>query len=227
MSADDPESFADLNGHELMGMINSSRSIISVNGALEQVAMFGGPNLIDPLRADIHEMAITAEAEWAQRQVDRYSATVLGQTVAISITGGNAGERREVREQLDEAIAIINRTADQLTEEEKNTIHNVKAISADLSEGAAHYMDVKTGVWHIGSHDLWSAQEKESGAWNASLLSHEGFHVVQDKRGLPYTKSTAITREREANFYQAGVGMKFGLTSGQVWYLLNEEHTPY
>ena len=68
MVADDPESFADLDGHNLNnpGQPGGAGSIVTINGAEERIN--GGANLVDLLSSDVHDLALAAEAEWQQAQ---------------------------------------------------------------------------------------------------------------------------------------------------------------
>jgi hypothetical protein len=85
MVADDPESSADLDGHNLMGVISSSAAMVTVNGTEERACIYGGPNLYDPVAQDIHELALAAEAEWwAQKNSQKQPSS----PVRVIRTGG-------------------------------------------------------------------------------------------------------------------------------------------
>lgn len=53
MTADDPESFSDLDGHDLRGL----PSTVIMNETEERASLYGGPNLVDPAARDVHELA--------------------------------------------------------------------------------------------------------------------------------------------------------------------------
>ena len=85
MSGDDPESFSDLDGHDLRGKINDSTAMISMNGTEERATIYGGPNLMDPLYEDVHEMALQAQADWAARQAAKQNVATNSQIVIVAI----------------------------------------------------------------------------------------------------------------------------------------------
>jgi hypothetical protein len=68
-----------------------------------------------------------------------YTATILGQKVPVTISGGTADDRTAVRGRLDAAVADINQHADQLTPFEVKVIHNVKSITSNDWEESGAY----------------------------------------------------------------------------------------
>jgi hypothetical protein len=118
------------------------------------------------------------------------------------------------------ASNLINSKADQIGAEDKTTLSKVKAITVDD--------DKLSGLNQKSQTINFRTSYLESGpSWNASVLFHEGYHVVQRENHLPYNEHTAHAREQEANFVQMRVGIPLGLSHSQLKSLMEDTHTMY
>jgi len=152
-----------------------------------------------------------------------YTATILGQKVPVSITGGTADDRAAIQGRLNGAIGDINQHAGDLSASDTKTIHNIKSITVDDSQRTD--VDVKTGSYNMKSSYVMN--EGSTSAWLASTIGHDAYHVTQFQQGEIYNKQTAPRLEREANQFQMRVGATFGLTQSQIDYIRNDTHTLY
>jgi RHS repeat-associated protein len=152
-----------------------------------------------------------------------YTATILGQKVPVSITGGTADDRAAIQGRLNGAIGDINQHAGDLSASDTKTIHNIKSITVDdsLSTG----VNVKTGSYNM--KPSYVMNEGSTTAWIASTIAHDAYHVTQYQQGEVYNKQTAPRLEREANQFQMRVGATFGLTQSQLDWINTDHHTYY
>jgi len=163
----------------------------------------------------------TISAGKAQSQ--KYTATILGQNVPVSITSGTPDEQKAIRGRLDAAIDDINQHASQLSDSDIQTIHNVKSITVDDSQRTG--IDAKTGIYNMKS--TYVMNQNNNTAWLASTVAHDAYHVTQYQRGEVYNQQTAPRLEHEANQFQMRVGATFGLAQYQLDFLKTDTHTVY
>jgi RHS repeat-associated protein len=226
MVADDPESFADLDGHvESLTMGNPSYGQPSCaftgGGESSASATSGKP-------CDSNPSAQQAADQNTQNQTNgvaqntSYTATILGQKVPVNITGGNAVSRAAIQGRLDAAIGVINQHAGDLSAADTETIHNIKSITVDDSK--------RTGPDPKGTENFMSTYINAPGStssWIASAFAHDAYHLTQTQRGEVYSLKTADRLEHEANEFQMRVGATFGLTKIQLDYIKKDTHTLY
>ncbi len=186
-------------------------------------------SLIDP---DGHEdchgssapcmpLEAAAGTKWNRAQNTSYTATILGQKVPVSITGGTADDRAAIQGRLNGAIGDINQHAGDLSASDTKTIHNIKSIT--VGDSLRTGVDLKTGSYNM--KPSYVMNEGSTTAWIASTIAHDAYHVTQYQHGEVYNKQTAPKLEREANQFQMRVGATFGLTQSQIEYLRNDTHT--
>jgi RHS repeat-associated protein len=205
MVVDDPESFADLDGHS--------------SYQTYQVASPGAGGFWDPTFAS-SDSGLFAGNDTPQNQ---YTATILGQKVPVTIIGGTADDRSAIRGRLDAAIGDINQHAGDLSASDVKTIQNVKSITVD--DGKRTEIDVKTGAYNLKPG--YVTAPGASTAWLASTIAHDGYHVTQSQRGEVYNRKTALRLEREANAVMIRAGVWFGLTTAELNYIATDRHTAY
>ena len=104
---------------------------------------------------------------------------------------------------IKSAAALLNDNAGKLVDEEKKSIANIKTIDVDPTASRSS-ADVQTGTFHANAGQL-----AERTARFATDISHDSFHILQWKSGRAYTGGPA---EREATYFQIGVGRKIGLS---------------
>jgi RHS repeat-associated protein len=209
---DNPQSFADLDGHNI--------------GA-EEEGFVGNPLTNSQFGSRLVDLLYLAggieesDAAEPEDQSTAYTVTILGRKVSVSITGGTADDRSAIEDRLNAAVDDINQHAGDLSASDVKTIQNIKHI--DVEGG------VTTGV-KGRTYSLTPGYIMDPGcttAWLASTIAHEGYHVDQIHHGEVYDKQTAPRLEHEANLFQMRVGAKFGLTPAELNYLSNDKHTSY
>jgi RHS repeat-associated protein len=94
MTSDDPESFADLDGHNLIGVIPTSSTMVSINGTEERLNILGGPSPTEPgrdLAKDASEDSTAPQAGAAQADATQANTTQTNATPTASAQSQNAG----------------------------------------------------------------------------------------------------------------------------------------
>ena len=155
----------------------------------------------------------------AQDQI-KYTTTILGQKVPVTITGGTAEDRLDARKLLDADIANINEHAAELDKTDIKLIHNIKKLEVSDWED---FVDVKTGSWKISMGYL--SNPGTSAAWFGTMLVHEGYHVEQYQRGEVYSRANAFKMENAASRAAIHAGTVFGLDPQAIEYLRNDQHS--
>jgi hypothetical protein len=202
------------------GFGDGNSGIAALECALES---YTSSDEISAQTAEIAAQQAAAQNANQQPQNMSYTATILGQKVPVSITGGTADARAAIQGRLNGAIGDINQHAGDLSASDTKTIHNIKRITVDDSQRTG--VDVKTGTYNLKSSYVMA--EGSTAAWLASTIGHDAYHVTQSQRGEVYNRQTAPRLEREANQFQIRVGAKFGLTQSQIDYIRNDTHTLY
>jgi hypothetical protein len=129
--------------------------------------------------------------------------TILNNPVAVTYAKGVSQKDRDTAlAAIKSAVALLNNNAGKLTDEEKRSIANIKTIDVDPTASRSS-ADVQTGTFHANAGQL-----AEGTARFATDIVHDSFHILQWKSGRAYTGGTA---EREATYFQIGVGRKIGL----------------
>jgi len=111
------------------------------------------------------------------------------------------------------AVGLINSKWSQLSDQEKATIQNIKAI--DVSGTAQRsYVQESTGKLTLRQDYV----TKSSTAWLASAVGHDSEHVsLYNSGGI--ASSRGIPAEVKAMQFQLQVGTKFGLSQVESTYL--------
>ncbi len=111
------------------------------------------------------------------------------------------------------AVGVINSNWSKLSDQEKATIQNIKAIDVSGTANRS-YLTESTGKLTLTQSDV----TKSSTPYLASSVAHDGEHValynsggIGNSRGLP--------AEVKAMQFQVQVGTKLGLSAGEVKYL--------
>ena len=236
MVSDDPESFVDLDGHvvrptslddpisdwnagiEALGCDRQPDSCMGVLEASAEQTEIAAQNLAEQTAGQ--QQAQTANQQQSQAAT---SVTVLGNVIPISYSSSlTDAQRLAAGDNITAAANLINAKADQISAEDKTTLSKVKAITVDNDKLSG--VDPKPGTT---VNFRTSYLEQGGTAWNASVLFHEGYHIVQRENHLPYNRHTAHTREQEADFVQGRVGIVLGLSHDQLRALANDTHTAY
>jgi hypothetical protein len=143
----------------------------------------------------------------------RSSVTILGKSVRVTYRKGTSGRDRDSDYQtIRSAANLLNQNASSLTDEEKKSVANIKTIDVDPTASRS-YTDVSTGTFHANAGQL-----REGTARFATDIAHEGTHVMQWQSGRAFTGKDA---EREATYFQIGVGNKIGLSEEDTKQLRN------
>jgi deoxyribose-phosphate aldolase len=111
------------------------------------------------------------------------------------------------------AVSLINSKSSQLSDQEKGTIQNIKAI--DVSGTAQRsFVQESTGKLTFTQDYV----TKSSTAWLASAIGHDAEHVSLFNSG-GVANSRGIPAEVKAMQFQLQVGTKFGLSAVETKYL--------
>ncbi len=178
MASDNPETFADLDGHGC-GLSLDGQGTISCDNYLS-ISAKPGEGFPPPQKNGTNTPNSTTQQ--AQQQADQqnraqYTATILGQDVPVTIVGGTADDRNAIRGRLDAAFADINQHGAALSAAEAEIIKNVKGIT--VSEEMRTAVNPRTGTYNLKSGYI----EGSSTAWLASTIGHEGGarHTISER----------------------------------------------
>jgi len=138
----------------------------------------------------------------------RDHVTILDNSVAVTYAKGVSDRDRDsALATIKSAVALLNGNAGKLTDEEKKSIANIKTIDVD-PKASRSSTDVQTGTFHANAGQL-----AEGAARFATDIAHDSFHILQWKSGRAHTGGSA---EREATYFQIGVGVKIGLSEADI-----------
>jgi hypothetical protein len=139
--------------------------------------------------------------------------TILGKSVAVTYASGVSDKQRDAAlAAIKSAAALLDENASKLSDKEKRSIANIKTIDVDPTASRSS-IDALTGTFHANAGQL-----AESTARLATDIAHDSFHIMQWKSGRAYTGGPA---EREAAYFQIGIGEKIGLSKEQIDTLKN------
>jgi RHS repeat-associated protein len=205
MVSDDPESFADLDGHTNQASYGNS-------GAGVETCASSGAGASGTTASGCGNNASQTQAQGQQQsETQRQAATsvtVLGNTVKITYSPNmSAQDRLTASDKISDVANLINGNADRLSNTEKASIGNVKEINIDPTASRSS-VDVQTGILHENA-----GQMAQDSARLATDVAHDSFHITQYKSGTAYTGAPA---ERDATYFQIGVGRKIGLSSSEI-----------
>ena len=201
MVADDPETSADLDGHEASGGAKSTRC---------------GVEGYDCSQAQREELK-TDKTKLAQDQQQAAAAKQQAQnpfnpTVTYD-KNLSAKDLAADQSKVGAAIGVINANWSKLSDREKATVGNIKSI--DVSGSAQRsYVQESTGKLTL-TQDYVS---KSSKAWLASAIGHDGEHVALFNSG-GIGASRGLPAEVKTMQFQLQVGTKFGLSATETKYL--------
>src|ERR1700682_2333722 len=172
------------------------------NGSSERDAPGAHWVTIDGNHVLIHEAQGKPQASAAQRTQDH--VTILNSLVAVTYAKGVSDkDRGSALAAIKSAVALLNDNDGKLTDEEKKSISYIKTIDVDPTASRSS-TDVQTGTFHANAGPF-----AEGTARLATDIAHGSFHILQCKSGRAYTGGPA---EREATYFQIGVGRKIGLS---------------
>jgi len=142
-----------------------------------------------------------------QQQQPVSSLTVLGQRVTVTYASNlTADQRRGASNKLAEAAGLLNAHADELSEDQKNAIGQVRSISV---VGPNELLGIDRNNVTLSTSYIGGS----SAAWTASLFAHEGTHRVVS--GM-FTGSNAWRSEQEASRVQLRVGRVMGMSRSEI-----------
>ena len=220
MVSDDPETSADLDGHAQQASQGPS-----VYSGVEPSCVANGTGASGNIGSGCGSQAPNMADDQQKAEKNRQAATsvtVLGNTISIRYSPRlTDAERMAASDRITDAANLINSKADKIGAEDKTTLSKITAITVDNQK--------LTGVLPNSTTINFRTSYLEGGgtSWNASVLFHEGYHVVQRENHLPYNEHTAHKREQEADFVQARVGIPLGLSHNQIKALFEDTHTSY
>jgi RHS repeat-associated protein len=213
MVADDPESFADLDGHERLGIPRAS-VMVSMNGAEEQLNILGQAMSEDPVKEFENELAAEYAAEQQQtgQQQAANSLTVLGNTVDITYDSHlTEAQKLTASDKLSHAAASLNEHADELTKAQKKAIgevHSIDVVGPNQANLGISGNKVTLSTSYLAASSV---------AWTASVFAHEGTHKVLSGK---YTGENSWRSEQEASRVQIQVGRVVGMQQREIWHLM-------
>jgi RHS repeat-associated protein len=198
MVSDDPESFADLDGHTNQASYGNS-------GAGVQTCASTGAGASGTTASGCGNNASASQAQ-AQNQ------TPFNPTITYD-KNLSAKDLAAAQSKVGGAVGLINSKWSQLSDQEKATIGNIKAI--DVSGTAQRsYVQESTGKLTLTQDYV----TKSSTGWLASAVGHDGEHVsLYNSGGIG--NSRGIPAEVKAIQFQLQVGTKFGLSAIETKYL--------
>jgi hypothetical protein len=210
MVSDDPESFADLDGHLMAQTYQvanpAASSAWDPGGTVDSMTNDSG--LTDEEVNSLNAVRAAQAVQQPQNQV-----TILGNTVVVTYANGISDkDRQSAFAAISSAAGLLNSNGDKLTDAEKKSIGNIKTIDVDPTASRSS-VDVKTGIFHANAGQLG-----QDTARFATDIAHDSFHITQSKSGVAYTGGPA---ERNATYFQIGVGSKIGLSKDQINFLKN------
>ena len=189
MVSDNPETFADLDGHFLQAFAD----------AMEQ----------DFMKRRDEDQENAAKQKQAQQPLS--SVSVLGRTVGINYGKGlSLADELAASGKIGAAAGLINANADSLTASEKKAIGQISSFTV---AGPGTYL----GATGKGSMTLSAGYiGASSAAWVGSLFGHEGQHYLNAGK---YSGDNLWRDEQSAGRTQLGIGNKIGFGSSESRYL--------
>jgi RHS repeat-associated protein len=196
MVADDPESFADLDGHEEQGTLAATAEGFSTLTPGNNVG--GAPTP-------------PGQATPAQNQNPLTSVTVLGNKVGITYGAKlSAADQLAASNAIAAAAGLINKNASSLTADQTKAIGQISSFAVagpNTLLGATGKGSMTLSIGYI--HD-------SSAAWLGSLFGHEGQHYLNSGQ---YSGANLWRDEQSAGRTQLGIGNKIGFSSSERTYL--------
>ena len=208
MVSDDPESFADLDGHTSAQMYQ-----LATPGAGSAWDPMGASSMTDDSGLTLEEFNALEAARAAQSaQQQAQNTTAFNPTVTYD-KNLSAKDVAADQSKVGGAVGVINSNWSKLSDQEKATVGNIKSI--DVSGSAQRsYVQESTGKLTL-TQDYVS---KSSKAWLASAIGHDGEHVALFNAG-GIGASRGLPAEVKAMQFQLQVGTKFGLSATETKYL--------
>jgi RHS repeat-associated protein len=206
MVADDPESFADLDGHDTCNGVNNNCFPPNTH------TVFDNMNLATPpqdVAAKQKQGAQTA-ASVAQNQ-PLTSVTVLGNKVGITYGAKlSAADQLAASNAIGAAAGLINKNASSLTADQTKAIGQISSFAVSGPNtllGATGKGSMTLSIGYI--HD-------SSAAWLGSLFGHEGQHYLNSGK---YSGANLWRDEQSAGRTQLGIGNKIGFSDAERGHL--------
>jgi RHS repeat-associated protein len=200
MVSDDPESFADLDGH----FYSDIAAVDGYRGAEPD------PSLPDV--GSVDDPGGTSSQQSKAQQQPLNSITVLGNQVDLKYASDLSPEQKLTASNHYKAAAdLLNAHADDLSQSQKDAIGNVKSISI---VGPNSLLGV-TGKGEITMST--SYLNKTSTQWTASNLAHEGEHMALSGK---FKGKDRWRSEQAASKMQEGVGRAIGMIPREIFHLM-------
>ena len=192
MVRDNPETFADLDGHLLQAFEEAMERDFIERGNEDQ------------------RNAAQGQSQ-APNQNPLSSITVLGNKVGISYSSKlSAAQRLSASDAIAAAVRLLNKTAGKLTPDEKKAI-------AEITSFAVSGPNTLLGATGNGSMTLSNGYiHDSSAAWLGSLFGHEGQHYLNAGK---YSGANLWRDEQSAGRTQLGIGNKIGFSNSERMYL--------
>ena len=159
-----------------------------------------------------------------------YETELLGKKLKVSISDSiSRNQREQIKTKVNDAISMINKSADKLTGQQKDIIKNINQVNVSDKINRSYTIESTGTVNLVKSDVLYSASRPDhpSAGWVASALAHEGYHIELYKQsGGDLTKSRGEAAEKASNTFQRQVGEKIGLAQYEIDYLKQLEINP-
>ncbi len=218
MVADDPESFADLDGHQpssqmcTMGFGSAATCGPMVQALIDAHSQQDCNGLSGETSCTQCDNGDECSADQQGQQPQAQNQTPFNPTVTYD-KNLSAKDLAADQSKVGAAIGVINANWSKLSDQEKATIGNIKSI--DVSGSAQRsYVQESSGKLTL-TQDYVS---KSSKAWLASAIGHDGEHVALFNSG-GIGASRGIPAEVKAMQFQLRVGTTFGLSATETKYL--------
>jgi RHS repeat-associated protein len=195
MVADDPESFADLDGHAGENLCGRTTA---------------GSCPMAPQDANTNN-ANTVTAQSGAQNTPLTSVTVLGNKVGITYGAKlSAADQLTASNAIGAAAGLINKNASSLTADQTKAIGQISSFAVSGPNtllGATGKGSMTLSIGYI--HD-------SSAAWLGSLFGHEGQHYLNSGK---YSGANLWRDEQSAGRTQLGIGNKIGFSDAERGHL--------
>ena len=209
MVADDPESFADLDGH---------------TGYTYQVANPAASSAWDPggvVNSMTNDSGLTDEEVGSLNSFRAAEAAQQGYHPKITCDSHLSGKDRATAEsKVGAAIDVINKNWSKLSADEQNIISKMNVINVFAGDRGG--MDFKTMTFNLSINSI---NDTSSTARLATDIAHDSYHIKQFGTGemqavgpltTPDGRRAARQLETNATNFQIGVGKKLGLSRSEI-----------
>jgi RHS repeat-associated protein len=211
MVADDPESFADLDGHTpfiyQVGTYGGFWDPSNANPVYETIELIEVEFEAAPAQATLRLQEQQQQAAQQAQNTPLTSVTVLGNKVGITYGAKlSAADQLTASNAIAAAAGLINKNATSLTADQTKAIGQISSFAVSGPNtllGATGKGSMTLSIGFI--HD-------SSAAWLGSLFGHEGQHYLNSGK---YSGANLWRDEQSAGRTQLGIGNKIGFSDAE------------